>query len=496
VICRNEVIFIDESFVNISQTSDLTSPFNYVKPTMLFYPRYFIMKRELFNKFNPMKPNFEDYMEYNIRVTPFIHAEQQINFTTKYDNILSVRGFEFEKECVLENIRVNYQQGNFPLKVQPVKFIDGSTRKHVLIIEWEVLTPDKDCGSLYMINFIRLLMANNYIVHFIPVNLAYHKKYTYDLQSMGVYVAHTTLSVKDYLAINCNVYDIIFVSRIREIKSFYDDIRLYCPKAKLVFNTVDLNFIRNKRENELTCINEQTIDPVEIDEISYIQRCDLALVVSDYEYTYLKKKNIDVVHFPICYQLSNLTRETDTSGLYFIGSRHTPNIDAINYFLKYIYGSILEIQNVPMYIFGECCMGIEPVLVEKYKGNITVINSIEDDVLAVFLKRVRVNLAPMRYGAGVKGKLLQASNNGVPSISTSIGIEGTEFKHMKDVLVLNIDDEDYAQKFVSYYNDTALLTNIAENARETFRSNYSLESGNTHMIKLNERLEKIQIKKQ
>jgi 3,5-epimerase/4-reductase len=493
-ISRGELIIFDDKFITYEQVINSKMSFNYVKPSMVFSSRCFIIKNSLADKYNIEKPNFEDFINCDMRVTPFIIAKQLYGISYTYDKV-NVNIFNFEKECAIENFNKNIAFGSFPLRVQNRKFLDASTKKYALIIESDLLTPDNDCGSAYMINFIKMLFKNGYIVHFICTNFRYTFKYTKSLQKMGVYVLYNSVNnIKTYLSINCNVYDTIFVSRFHEIKDHYDTIRMRSPKSKIVFITHDLSFIRNNRMKSIK--GDEADSFQELEELSYVERSDLTVIVSEYEYNYVKSKNIkNIVYFPICYPLIPVTKRSRTRGIYFIGSRHTPNIDAINHFLKYLYEDILLIQEIPLYIFGQCCKGISEDLLEKFSSSITTKEYIEEDELLEFLKTVRINIVPLRYGAGVKGKILQASNNFVPTISTSVGIEGTVFEDKKDIIELNFDQPDYAIKLVSYYNDIEMLNEIAQNAHKTFSDNYSLKQGEVYMSKLVDRIENISLGK-
>ena len=496
IVCGDKVIYFDEKYITLDESIDRKKSFNYIKPSMVVFPRFFIIKTSLIKEdFDIDTINLKDFIHYDIRVTPFVCVKQ--NWGTSYipAKTTDIKIFNFEEECVLENYRQNVNHGLFPLRIQNRKFLDGSIKKYVLIIESDLLTPDNDCGSMYMFNFVGMLIKNGHNVHFICTNHRYDSKYTIDLQKMGVYVLYNSVTdIKSFLTINCNVYETVFISRFHEIKKYYEVIRTCSPKSKIVFITHDLSSVRNNRLRVLEGKEKNEFE--EIEELSYIEQADLTLIVSEFEYNYVKSKGFrkDVFYFPICYPLNLIKNTRDkTDGIYFIGSGHKPNVDGINYFLNNIYGEILKIQKIALYIFGGCCEEIPKDVLKMFGKYVIIKNHINEEDLVEFFKTVRLNIVPLRYGAGVKGKVLQASNNYVPTITTSLGSEGTVFEHEKDIISMELTDPEYASKFVSYYNNVELLTTISANTYETFKDNYSLVKGHQYMEKMVDTLDKIKI---
>lgn len=297
------------------------------------------------------------------------------------------------------------------------------------------------------------------------------------LQKMGVYVSYNSWNdISSYLSFHNNVYEYIFVSRFHLMNSLYDTIRRVCPKSKLVYVTHDLHSLREERQNKILNVKN---DKLKTKEVNLIKRCDLVLISSSYEYELLKNITNDML-FPILYESVDLKickTAREKYGFYFIGSCHDPNIDAVEYFLENVYHKILKIQNIPFYIVGSCCSKISPQYKKLYENHIHLIEYITDMEFINFSNHVRMCLIPLRFGAGVKGKLLQAMNHCIPTISTSIGVEGTSFQDMRDVIVMDVDNPDYVSQFVFYYNNVELLDKIALNGKRNFEENYSTTHG-------------------
>jgi hypothetical protein len=299
----------DESTISF-ETLDSKNSFNYVRPSMVFYPRYFVIKKTVLNEMNiknVSEINIVDCIDRDIRVTPFIRVTQNIYLEHVYKGLEKINIFNFEEACIKENIEYNIKHGSFPFRIQNRKFLDNSL-KHALLIESEIIRPDNNCGALYTLNFIRLLMRNGYRVHYISANYNFDYRYILALQKMGVYVALDTNfgNIKDYLKIHSCVYDYIFESRLYDVRANYEIIRKYSPKSKVIYITHDLHSLRQKRFEKLA--NSASNSDMENEEISYIERSDMALIVSEYEYEYLKEKKIsNIMYFPICYERQHTT---------------------------------------------------------------------------------------------------------------------------------------------------------------------------------------------
>lgn len=500
IVCRNKAYYFDEKFIPYEDATNLKNSMNYVKPSMLFYPRFFMIRNSLLHHVKDIfSLDFQNFVNLSIKVTPFIKVKRLVNIKADFTGLENINIFNFEPTCIKEYLTMNICLGSVPLKIQNKKFLNNCTR-YALILENDLLRPDKDCGSVYSMGIIKLLQKQNIEVHYIPENFIYEEKYTQMLQKMGVYVNYNSWNnISSYLSVHNNVYDFIFVSRFDLMNSLYDTIRQFCPTSKLVYLTHDLHSMRLERQMQLSTAKDFNvklkIDTIKLKELNLIKRCDYALISSSHEYDMLinQERVTNAMLFPILYE-SVCPRETkplkDKHGFYFIGSCHDPNIDAMNYFLAEVYHKILQIEEIPFYIIGSCSTKISPDLKAVYKNHIHLIEHMTDREFVNFSNYVRLCLIPLRYGAGVKGKLIQASNHSLPIITTSIGVEGTNFQNKEDVMVLDFDDCDYATKFVSIYNDVNLLDKLAVNAKQKFEEEYSLTRGKDYMENLITNLDK------
>lgn len=241
---------------------------------------------------------------------------------------------------------------------------------------------------------------------------------------------------------------------------YYKFVKKICNK-KIIFITHDIQFLRNDENN----FNKKR-------ELYFIKNANCSIVVSKYEHKILNLKNVKYI--PICYKLlDNYDRNIqETQDIYFVGSSHPPNFDGINYFLETYWDLINNILNIKCHVIGS---GYEKIHDKFENKNVIFHGYVSDDRLSNIILKCRINIVPLRIGAGIKGKILQSLNNKIPTITTHKGMEGMELEHYKNIIMLNLDDEEYVKKFVQYYHDIELLKKISDNGYKTIKKYYSLQ---------------------
>jgi len=303
------------------------------------------------------------------------------------------------------------------------------------------------------------------------------------LNEMGIYKYYGyPYSVEYHIKNNYNVYDYIFISRLSAIRKSFNVVKKYCIKSKIIFITHDLSHLRLERENKL---DKDELIKIKNEELYYINNCDISVVVSQYEYELLNN-NDKIYYSPICYKIEDdYIRNNELSeDIYFIGSSHPPNIDAVNYFIEKHWKIIFEKIKIKFHIIGK---GFD-----KYKDysndGIIVHGFVEDDKLNNLIKKCRINIVPLRFGAGIKGKILQSANLKIPCISSKIGAEGMNFKNGCEIIIMDFDDINFIENFINYYNNIELLNTISNNSYKCMKDNYSLEKNEEYINKMIKKL--------
>jgi GT2 family glycosyltransferase/glycosyltransferase involved in cell wall biosynthesis len=359
--------------------------------------------------------------------------------------------------------------------------------KNILVIDHYVPMPDRDSGSLRMFQILRLLHELGHHVSFLPDNLANILPYTRDLQKRGIQVWYHPYakSVRDYLAAHGTQFDAVILSRCDFARKHIDDARLHAPQSRIIFDTVDLHFLREHRRAQLmgdATALEQAKQREQM-EHRLIEQADETWVVSEVEQQLLQRrlpgKSIQVVSNIVDVSPSSTPFALRRDWL-FIGSfQHPPNVDAMIFFLREVYPLLnARLNEAKFYIIGE---KVPPEVVALATDNV-IITGVQSD-LRPFFDNVKLSIAPLRYGAGVKGKINQSMAYGVPVVATSLAIEGMELTPGQDVLVAD-EPAQFAEALVTLYQSEELWDRLSRNGLEKTRSKYSVEAAREKLGKL------------
>ncbi|MEO0255327.1 MAG: glycosyltransferase family 4 protein [candidate division WOR-3 bacterium] len=202
---------------------------------------------------------------------------------------------------------------------------------------------------------------------------------------------------------------------------------------------------------------------------------DLVLTNSEKDKMYLNSigiKNVNILP-PLVKIDEDLKIEEKENYILFVGKMdYAPNPDAVNYFLKKIFPYVREVHpEVWFYIIGS---NINKDLEEKWKKekNVKVIGRVPD--VEVFYKRAKVFVSPLRFGTGIKVKILEAMSYGAPVVTTKIGAEGMKVLNRKHLLIAE-DEKDFALKVIELIENKSLCENIVKNAFKFVRENYDIK---------------------
>jgi glycosyltransferase involved in cell wall biosynthesis/GT2 family glycosyltransferase len=351
--------------------------------------------------------------------------------------------------------------------------------KNILVIDHHLPMPDRDSGSLRMFQILKLLHQLGHRVIFIPDNLAGMPPYTGELQKRGIQVLYHPYvqKVRDYLITHGSGFDVIVLSRCQFACKHIADARLYAPQSRIIFDTVDLHFLREAGEARLTGDPEveRKAEETRQQEYELIDQFDETWVVSTTEQRLLQEKwpekSIQLVSNIVDAPGSKTPFALRRDWL-FIGSfQHPPNIDAVLFFLKEIYPLVSKhLHDAKFYIIGDKA---PPEIVALATERI-VVAGLQRDVRA-FFESVKLSVAPLRFGAGVKGKINQSMGFGVPVIATSVAVEGTKLRDREDILVAD-EPEDFAQALIELYESEELWNRLSENGIRKTRVLYSTEA--------------------
>ncbi len=362
----------------------------------------------------------------------------------------------------------------------PTPALLHARQRQVLVIDALTPTPDQDSGSLRLVNLMRLLREEGAHVVFLPANRAHAGEYTRQLQHMGVEAWHAPQAARPpaWLREYGPRFDAVLVCRHYVAREFLPLLRRHAPQARIVFDTVDLHYLRERRGAELAgdAALARAAERTRALELDVIARSDMTLVVSQAERELLAHDapaaQVDV--------LSNLHRLGSAGrafaqrrDLVFVGGfRHPPNVDAVRWFVQDVFPLVRAAE--PDVRF-HCIGGHVPPAVQALgtQPNVVIHGHVPD--IDPYLEGCRVALAPLRFGAGVKGKVNLSMAHGQPVVATATAVEGMHLRDGHDVLVAD-DAAGFAAAVLRLYRDEALWQALAEHGRENVRAHFSLDA--------------------
>lgn len=362
---------------------------------------------------------------------------------------------------------------------------DRSRNKLILLVDNYVPTPDKDSGSVRMIRMIQSLQSLDYKVTLFLNEVTSSDPYVKNLQQAGVEVVYGQISFGEFVQQRGQYYDAVLLARPKIASYFIDLCQAYCTKARLIYDTVDLHYLRLRRQAEFESGSQK--DYLlhmamlhETLEKHLMAEVDSTLVVSKVEKEILIKDGVKNVHVlsnihkiaPSAYSIPYNNRKD----LIFVGGfAHQPNIDAISWFVDNIFPEVInKIPDIKLHIVGSNMPSYLEDNLKKRHG-IIVDGFVDDDTLHKLLQQSRLFLAPLRYGAGVKGKIGQAIEYGLPVISTTIGAEGM---NLIDGLSAGIGDspKEFADKIIETYESEKIWKTIQINAKKVIEDDFSVQA--------------------
>lgn len=338
-------------------------------------------------------------------------------------------------------------------------------RPTVLIVDKHVPLYDKDSGSRRLMHVVQILRRLQYHVMFLPDNYAALQPYTQELQQMGVEVIHHIdqgRPMDEALEEILPLVDIAWICRPDLYEQYEPKIRR--DHIRFIYDTVDLHFVRKKREAELYGGDDSEWKQWQNLELGAARDAEATVVVTNDERTVLEDMGIPDVHVvPNIHTLeTNEARDfRTTSGVLFIGNyNHEPNVDACVWLVTEIMPLVWrEIPKATLTLVGaypsERVLNLETERVR--------ISGYVPDVTPYFMQS-RIFVAPLRYGAGMKGKIGQALAYRLPVVTTPVGAEGFGFVDREHLLVSEAKADRFADAIVELYRDEKLWRKLSENS--------------------------------
>ena len=360
--------------------------------------------------------------------------------------------------------------------------------KRLLIIGFVWPEPKSSAAGNRMMQLIALFQENNYAITF--VSTALNLEFSEDLTKLGI----ATKSI----ALNASSFD-LFVADLNPTVVLFDRFMIEeqfgwrvaesCPNALRLLNTEDLHSLRQARQLAVKENRDFHFDDLYSDmakrEIASILRCDLTIMVSEFEmellqYQFKIAKNL-LFYLPIfADKLIEVPTFNERNDFVFIGNfLHEPNWDCVKYLSEVIWPLLNQkLPDAKMLIYGAYPSQKVSEL-HQPKRNFYIKGRVDDAFEVV--KKAKIVLAPIRFGAGIKGKLLEAMQCGTPSITTSIGAEAMPGNLDWNGFIKD-NPNDFVEAAIALYTDEKLWNSCQQNGFEILEKRFKKSLFDTNIF--------------
>jgi glycosyltransferase involved in cell wall biosynthesis len=359
-----------------------------------------------------------------------------------------------------------------------------NVKLHVLIIGFVFPEPNSSAAGARMVQLISFFKEKGFDVTF--ASPAMDSDFMIDLNSLGV--------TKKSITLNCSSFD-VFVKELNPTIVLFDRFMIEeqfgwrvaenCPDALRLLDTEDLHCLRLARqkafkENRPFSTDDVLVEAVAKREIASILRCDISLIIAEYEIELLQtvfKIDANLLYYlPLLLDsiedsiIQKLPSFEDRNHFVFIGNfLHEPNWNAVQYLKETIWPLIKnQMPEAIIQIYGAYPSQKVAQLHQSKQG--FHIMGRADNAQEV-VRNARVVLAPLRFGAGIKGKLVEAMQCGTPSGTTTIGAESMHGDLTWNGFIAD-DAQVFADKAIALYQDKNLWLKAQENGFEIIEKRY------------------------
>jgi glycosyltransferase involved in cell wall biosynthesis len=373
--------------------------------------------------------------------------------------------------------------------VQRFSVTKNTNNKPVIVmIDRSVPKQDQDAGSYAAIQEIRLLQALGLHVVFIPDDFTYSPTYTSQLQDMGVGVLFSPyfLSSADALLSVLPIACAIYITRYHYVEKHIKAIRAFSAKLPIIFNNADLHFLREIRQANLlddAALLQKAMKTRER-EVNVMKQVDAILSYSEFEHAVITSHTLQSNNIHKCPWVVEVPDDdvsfTEREDIAFLGGyEHPANVQAVEFFIEQVMPLIRQKKAlIKFFIYGSHM----PNSFEKYACDDVIIKGYVKSLDDVYLKH-RVFIAPLFFGAGVKGKVLTAAACGMPCVLSPIAIEATGLVNNVSALVAERPDE-WADYVTRLYSSEQEWNFIAKNQQMMVKGAYSFDKSKSMMRRI------------
>ena len=491
------IVWCDGSAANYGWGSDPELPeFNYIKDVDYISGASILIRHELWNKLGGFDEQFlpayyEDTdLAFSVRKLGYRVVYQPASVVIHYEGVSNGKDIstglkEYQKINHWKFYKKWHQilERNHFTPNKEIFFARGNSgKKTLLVIDVRVPLYDQNAGNRSTYLYVKLFLKLGLRVIFLCYDTYPFQPYTFHLQQLGVevlngeyYANNWTTWIKE----NGKYLDYIFTNRsIVSLK--YIDYLQQNTTAKIIHFLHDMSHLRLKRQFELT--EDQNIlkeaKEAENIEMEVSTKSDVLYVVGSYEEKILKNifPQKIVRNIPIFYYENNnkyfLPSKKRKNLLFVGGFDHAPNEDAVLWFYKNSFNEIISAYpNIVWFIVGP---NPTDKLLSIRDKHVVITGHVSEEKLKEYYQNCRICIAPLRYGAGVKGKIVEAAYYKIPIVTTHIGSEGLSLE--EDAFVVNAPDYTFTKKIINLYLNYERLDQLSKNCYNFIKNHFSIDN--------------------
>ena len=360
----------------------------------------------------------------------------------------------------------------------------------IFVIDSIIPNYNKNAGYRCTFMYLNLFKEIGLQVTFLPNDFQKVEPYTTILQQKGIEVLYGDWyqkNIENWLKNNLKYFNFVYLQKPEIGQKYIDLIRQHFSR-KIFYFAHDMHYIRLSREYNITHDEKKLelskmLKKIEMDIFSKV---DIIHVVGNYEYQILKEKfdkkiirNIPIYIYDK--QLTNIEKDfSKRKDLIFVGGfLHSPNKDAVLWFSQYIYPKIVDrFQDMIWHIVGS---NIPDEIIKLESKNIKIEGFLSDEDLYSLYQKCRIAIVPLRFGAGVKGKIVEAAYNQIPIVTTSIGGEGLD--NSLGAFIIEDDAEKMAEIIIKLYVDYSKLKQMSDSGKKFIETYFSINRAKEVIMK-------------
>ena len=387
----------------------------------------------------------------------------------------------------LQGIRTRYSR-TIPLpEIFKPSGLENSTSR-ILVSDHRIPRPDSSAGDFTTMGILRDAVALGYNVVFLAGDFAPSPEHADKIKELGVTVITAGCDYAtpaDYIAHEGYKFTTFYFIRLSVAEYLIPIARETAPDAKIIFHAPDLNFLREERQ---ALIQKSPTAPARATrhrELAVIKKSNIVVVLSDVEKDILQQhtKATRIELFPALYApvLDSAPGFSARKDIFFLGAfSHTPNIDAVMWFAKTIWPRIHAIlPEASFQVIGadptRQVLGLAKIPGVKVNGFVANLSPV--------LANIRLGVAPLRFGAGIKGKVALTMGARIPCICSPIAAEGMGIPHTCAFLLAKNDD-DYIEKIVRLYQDEELWETLSKAGAALVKTQFGVDACKRRLMEI------------